>query len=216
MIPPPASRRAHACAPRHPRDSGPERSYVVASMREHGGRLLVRLAGVDDRDAADALRGSLFIVDSDDLPPIDEPDDLYDHQLEGLRVRTTTGHDVGVVAEVLHTAGGELLAVEATMRRRGVGAVRQRHRHVGVAGRTGSSRSIRPRVCWIWTEQVHRHENRRRHDLPGLPRPAATIVAGQGDRRRASSICACTICGGGPTTCTARWTTRRTAAAPGW
>jgi 16S rRNA processing protein RimM len=50
-------------------------------------------------------------VDSDDLPPIDEPDTYYDHQLEGLHVRTTTGQDVGVVAEVLHTAAGELLAV---------------------------------------------------------------------------------------------------------
>jgi 16S rRNA processing protein RimM len=90
---------------------GQERSYVVAHAREHGGRLLVRLVGVDDRDAADALRGSLFVVDSDDLPPIDEPDTYYDHQLEGLHVRTTTGTDVGVVAEVLHTAAGELLAV---------------------------------------------------------------------------------------------------------
>lgn len=90
---------------------GEERSYVVDSVREHGGRLLLRLAGVGDRDGADALRGSLFVVDSDDLPPIDEPDTYYDHQLEGLHVRTTTGQDVGVVAEVLHTAAGELLAV---------------------------------------------------------------------------------------------------------
>ena len=52
-----------------------------------------------------------FVVDSDDLPPIDEADTYYDHQLEGLRVRTTAGQDVGVVAEVLHTAAGELLAV---------------------------------------------------------------------------------------------------------
>jgi 16S rRNA processing protein RimM len=94
------------------RAGGQERSYVVAHVREHGGRLLVRLAGVDDRDTADALRGSLFVVDADDLPPIDEPDTYYDHQLEGLRVRTTTGQDVGVVAEVLHTAAGELLAVK--------------------------------------------------------------------------------------------------------
>jgi 16S rRNA processing protein RimM len=53
----------------------------------------------------------VFVVDSDDLPPIDEPDTYYDHQLEGLHVRTVAGHDVGVVAEVLHTAAGELLAV---------------------------------------------------------------------------------------------------------
>jgi 16S rRNA processing protein RimM len=96
---------------RQSRGNGPERSYVVADVREHGGRLLVRLTGVDDRDAADALRGSLFVVDSDDLPPIDEPDTYYDHQLEGLHVRTTTGQDVGIVADVLHTAAGELLAV---------------------------------------------------------------------------------------------------------
>ncbi|OBG22073.1 ribosome maturation factor RimM [Mycobacterium sp. 852002-51057_SCH5723018] len=93
--------------------TGAEGSYVVADAREHGGRLLLRLAGVDDRDSAEALRGSVFVVDSDDLPPIDEPDTYYDHQLEGLQVRTTAGQDVGVVAEVLHTAAGELLAVRS-------------------------------------------------------------------------------------------------------
>ncbi|MCQ4360200.1 ribosome maturation factor RimM [Mycobacterium gordonae] len=96
-----------------PRDPGPARSYVVESARPHGARLLVRLSGVDDRDGADALRGSLFVIDSDDLPPIEEPDTYYDHQLEGLRVRTSSGQDVGVVAEVLHTTGGELLSVKS-------------------------------------------------------------------------------------------------------
>ena len=51
------------------------------------------------------------MVDTADLPPIEDPDEFYDHQLEGLRVRTTAGLDVGVVAEVLHTAAGEILAV---------------------------------------------------------------------------------------------------------
>ena len=88
-----------------------ERSYAVETARAHGSRLLVRLSGVADRDAADALRGSVFVIDSAELPPIDEPDTYYDHQLEGLRVRTTAGRDVGIVAEVLHTPGGELLAV---------------------------------------------------------------------------------------------------------
>jgi 16S rRNA processing protein RimM len=109
----PASRFApgNTLRAKRSRDSGEGVRYVVADAREHGARLLVRLAGVDDRDTADALRGSLFVVDSDDLPPIDEPDTYYDHQLEGLVVRTAAGLDVGVVAEVLHTAAGELLAV---------------------------------------------------------------------------------------------------------
>jgi len=94
-----------------PPRGGVETDYVVRSVREHGGRLLVRLAGVDDRDAADRLRGTLFLVDSAELPPIDEPDEYYDHQLEGLSVSTTAGRFVGTVAEVLHTGAGELLAI---------------------------------------------------------------------------------------------------------
>ena len=89
-----------------------EHNYVVATVRPHGNRLLLRLEGVADRDAAAALRGSLFVIDSGDLPPIDEPDTYYDHQLEGLLVRTTAGRDIGTVTEVLHSAAGELLAVD--------------------------------------------------------------------------------------------------------
>jgi 16S rRNA processing protein RimM len=96
-----------------PSRGGPERDYVVDSVREHSGRLLVRLDGVADRTAADSLRGTLFVVDSADLPPIEEPDEFYDHQLEGLQVVTTAGTPVGSVAEVLHTAAGELLSVRS-------------------------------------------------------------------------------------------------------
>ncbi|KAA1431124.1 ribosome maturation factor RimM [Mycolicibacter arupensis] len=99
----------------HARKSGsPQRDYVVEAARPHGARLLVRLAGVGDRDGADALRGSIFVVDSADLPPITEPDTYYDHQLEGLQVRTVAGEDIGTVTEVLHTAAGELLAIKRT------------------------------------------------------------------------------------------------------
>ena len=87
------------------------RDVEVESARPHGARMLVRLAGVTDRDGAEALRGNLFVVDAADLPPIDDPDEFYDHQLEGLQVRTVDGRPLGTVTEVLHTAGGELLAV---------------------------------------------------------------------------------------------------------
>ena len=87
------------------------RDVEVESARPHGARMLVRLAGVTDRDGAEALRGNLFVVDSADLPPIDDPDEFYDHQLEGLTVRTVDGAEVGSVTEVLHTAAGELLSI---------------------------------------------------------------------------------------------------------
>lgn len=96
---------------RKPR-GGPERSFVIDTVREHGGRLLVRLNGIGDRNAADELRGTLFLVESGDLPPIEDPDEFYDHQLEGLAVRTVAGEAVGTVTEVLHTAAGELLSIK--------------------------------------------------------------------------------------------------------
>ena len=94
-----------------PSRGGPQREHVIESARDHSGRLLVRLEGVADRSAAEALRGHVFLVDTEDLPPIDDPDEFYDHQLEGLRVVTTDGRLIGNVNEVLHTAAGELLSV---------------------------------------------------------------------------------------------------------
>ncbi|MBF6329343.1 ribosome maturation factor RimM [Nocardia transvalensis] len=87
--------------------------YTVESAREHSGRLLVRLHGISDRSAADALRGTVFLVDTEDLPPSEDPDEFYDHELEGLTVQLGDGTVVGVVAEVLHSAAGELLSVRA-------------------------------------------------------------------------------------------------------
>jgi len=89
------------------------REFTVESAREHSGRLLLALHGVGDRSAADALRGMLFVVDSADLPPSEDPDEYYDHELEGLTVRDTAGTEIGTVTEVLHSAAGELLAVRA-------------------------------------------------------------------------------------------------------
>lgn len=96
---------------RKPR-GGPERTYVIETVRQHAGRLLVRLTGVADRTAADELRGTLFLISTAQLPPIQDPDEFYDHQLEGLSVQTVDGTAVGTVSEVLHTAAGELLSVK--------------------------------------------------------------------------------------------------------
>lgn len=97
---------------RRPRERNTS-TYTVAASREHSGRLLVRLQGVNDRTAADELRGTLFVIDSADVEPSDDPDEFYDHELEGLAVRTVDGTEVGVIAEVLHPPGGELLSVKA-------------------------------------------------------------------------------------------------------
>ncbi|WP_216208820.1 ribosome maturation factor RimM [Amycolatopsis aidingensis] len=92
---------------------GESQQLTVTAARQHtGGRLLVRFAEAPGREPAEALRGLLLFADTADLPAIEDPDEFYDHQLEGLRVELADGSTIGTVREVVHSPAGELLAVE--------------------------------------------------------------------------------------------------------
>jgi 16S rRNA processing protein RimM len=98
-----------------PAAAGP---LTVAGSRWHSGRLLLRFAGVDDRTAAEGLRGTLLVVDSADLGELPDPDEFRDHQLIGLSVIAPGGEQVGTVADVLHH-GQDLLVVAGSGKRAG-------------------------------------------------------------------------------------------------
>jgi 16S rRNA processing protein RimM len=97
-----------------------DRTVVVAAARNHSGRLLLRLEGVPDRTAAEALQGRVLEVEVDPADVPDEDDAYYDHQLVGLRVHDHGGADVGVVADVLHLPEQDLLSVDLDDGPRGV------------------------------------------------------------------------------------------------
>jgi 16S rRNA processing protein RimM len=98
-----------------PAAAGP---LTVAGSRWHSGRLLLSFAGVDDRTAADDLRGTLLVVDSADLGEPPDPDEFRDHQLIGLSVIGPGDEQVGTVADVLHH-GQDLLVVSGAGDRAG-------------------------------------------------------------------------------------------------
>ncbi|ACY98959.1 MULTISPECIES: ribosome maturation factor RimM [Thermomonospora] len=77
---------------------------TVERARWHVGRLLLRFTGVDDRTAAEKLRGTWLVVDTGDLPPLEDPDEFHDHELIGLTAVTTDGTPVGTVRDILHYA----------------------------------------------------------------------------------------------------------------
>ncbi|GAB3451877.1 ribosome maturation factor RimM [Streptomonospora sediminis] len=93
-----------------PAGAGP---LTVSAVRARSGGLLVRFTGIRDRNAAEALRGTTLLVDSADVPPPGDPDEFNDHELIGLRVRTTDGTEVGTVADILHNAQ-DVLAITDT------------------------------------------------------------------------------------------------------
>jgi 16S rRNA processing protein RimM len=88
------------------------RPVTVSTVRAHSGRLLVRFDEVPDRNAAETMRGAQLLIDVDELPPSDDPDAFYDHELEGLAVVLTDGTPVGTVTEIARGPGGELLVLK--------------------------------------------------------------------------------------------------------
>ena len=87
-------------------------ALTVVRTRWHQSRLLVTFDGIEDRTAAEGLRGLSLATEVDPRELPEDPEEFYDHQLVGLRVHTTDGVPVGEVADVLHATGQDLLAVQ--------------------------------------------------------------------------------------------------------
>ena len=70
----------------------------------HGGRVILKFAGFDSPEASAALAGCELAVPESEAVELEEGE-FYDWQLEGCRVETVGGAEVGAVSEVLHTGG---------------------------------------------------------------------------------------------------------------
>jgi 16S rRNA processing protein RimM len=76
------------------------RRLTVERSRPHRDHVLVKFDEVADRDAADALRGSVLLVDAADAPAIEEADRFWVHEVVGLEVVTEDGRSLGRIREV--------------------------------------------------------------------------------------------------------------------
>jgi len=84
---------------------------AVVDGRRQGKSLVARLAGVDDRDAAEAWVGTDIAVTRDSLPATDEGQ-YYWTDLEGLEVRHRDGRVLGRVAHLLATGANDVMVVQ--------------------------------------------------------------------------------------------------------
>lgn len=80
------------------------RQFDVVGSRWHSGRLLVRLAGVEDRNAAEDIRGLVLVADVAVDEPTGDEDEFWDRDLIGLIVLAADGTEVGRVLRVRHGA----------------------------------------------------------------------------------------------------------------
>lgn len=93
---------------------GEDRTPVeLQSVQAHGERFLIGLAGVSDRETAEARRDLVMRAATADLRPL-APGVLYRSEVVGLQVRTQDGEAVGKVARVLSSPAHDLYEIEET------------------------------------------------------------------------------------------------------
>jgi 16S rRNA processing protein RimM len=91
-----------------PAERGP---LTVTGVHPRSGGIVVAFAGFSSREDAEALRGTVLVVDSESLPPIEDAEEWYDHQLVGLAAVDPAGLVLGTVSDVVHSPGSDLLVV---------------------------------------------------------------------------------------------------------
>lgn len=91
---------------------GPVRQLTVGRAHWHSGRLLIAFDGIDDRTAAEGLRGLLLEVDRAEDERPDDPEEFYDTALVDCAVVDPAGNAIGTVREVVHLPAQDLLDIE--------------------------------------------------------------------------------------------------------
>lgn len=90
-------------------------SVDITDWRKHNNGLVVKVAGIDDRDAAQKLVGSEIFVSEDALSDLPEGE-FYWRDLIGMAVVTDKGYDLGHVSDIMETGANDVLVVKANLK----------------------------------------------------------------------------------------------------
>jgi 16S rRNA processing protein RimM len=88
------------------------RAFTLTLTGRSKGALLARIEGVDDRDRAQALKGTRLYAPRAALPPPAEPETYYHADLLGLAVEDRAGRSLGRVAAVHNFGAGDILELD--------------------------------------------------------------------------------------------------------
>lgn len=95
---------------------GQEKAIEQLKGRSTAKGLVIRLDGIDDRDAAQALYGAELWVNRSQLPKA-KPGEYYWADLEGLSVRNRDGVEFGTVSHLFETPANPVLVISGERER---------------------------------------------------------------------------------------------------
>jgi 16S rRNA processing protein RimM len=94
------------------RDTDAEgKAYTVEGMRTNQDYGLLKLAGIDTRDAADLLRELFVLIPLEDAVPL-EAGEVYLYELIGMAVYTDDGELLGELIDVIETGANDVYIVD--------------------------------------------------------------------------------------------------------
>ena len=91
-------------------DAAGTQSLIVKVVRVTPKGVIARIAGIDDRNGAEALKGTELYVDRKRLPKTAEAE-YYHADLIGLEARDASGTRIGEVINVANYGAGDLIEV---------------------------------------------------------------------------------------------------------
>lgn len=89
--------------------------YRITAVRPYkGDMILLKLAGIEDANAAEAFRNFDIAIPLSQLAKL-PPDSYYQHDIIGLQVYTLNGHNIGKVADIMVTGSNDVYIIKSAI-----------------------------------------------------------------------------------------------------
>lgn len=94
-----------------PGEDGSRSDLKIESFRFQKGRVLLKFEGLNTVESVEHLRNAEICVPEEEAVEL-EDGEFYDWELEGCKVVTIDGIEIGTVKELMRTGGTEILVVQ--------------------------------------------------------------------------------------------------------
>ena len=91
-------------------DADAKSKHHLESVKPHKALLILKLKGIDDRNAAEALKGGVIRVPRSQAIPL-EDDEYFQKDLLDMQVVTDSGEKLGILAQIIETGANDVYVV---------------------------------------------------------------------------------------------------------
>ena len=91
--------------------NGRDMAYRVEDVNGKGNKVIIKLSGIDTRQDAERLIGSVILINRKDLPDTDDGE-YYWYDLIGMEVHDSSGEYLGVIKKIFQTGSNDVYVIQ--------------------------------------------------------------------------------------------------------